>query len=131
MRQQNPHLRTLTRRRRRRQQGMTLIEIMIVVMIMAMIATAVGIAVMPQLEKAKINDTRAAAQTVRSAVTLYMADHRDCPTMEELVEARVIDRSRSQTDAWGNAFSIQCEGGEVYVVSAGPDGDMGTDDDVE
>ena len=130
MAQHHPTLRAAARRRRRR-EGMTLIEIMIVVVIMAMIATAVGIAVMPQLEKARINDTRAAAQTIRSAVTLYMTDHHDCPSMEALVESRVIDRSKRTTDAWDQPFSIQCEGGEVYVVSSGPDGQMGTDDDVE
>ena len=37
-----------------RQEGMMLIEIMIVVIIMAMIATGVALAVIPRLEKARI-----------------------------------------------------------------------------
>ena len=37
---------------------MTLVEIMIVVIIMAMIATAVGMAVLPQLERARVEQTR-------------------------------------------------------------------------
>lgn len=120
------------RSRRRRREGMTLVEIMIVVIIMALIATAVGIAVVPQMRRARENQTRSDAAQVQSAAVLYLGQDpgADCPTVEDLVEAGVLDRTRRTTDAWGNAFSIECEGDDVYVVSAGADGQMGTEDDI-
>ena len=121
------------RRRRRRRSGMTLVEIMIVVIIMALIATAVGVAVLPALGRARVNQTRSDAQAVRSAVLLYMGQEpgADCPTMDELVEAGTIDHSRRTTDAWDNPFLIECDGDDILVRSNGPDGQPGTEDDVQ
>jgi general secretion pathway protein G len=110
---------------------MTLVEIMVVVIIIVLIATAVGVAVMPQFEKARVKSTITDATTIRSAVQLYRLDNNDCPTVEELVEADTIDRTTRTVDAWENGFVIECEGNDIYVVSAGPDGQMGTEDDID
>ena len=120
-------------RARRRREGMTLVEIMIVVIIMALIATAVGVAVLPQLQRARVNQTRADAQEVRSAVLLYLGQEagEDCPTMDELVEAGVLDHSRRTQDAWDNAFVVECDGDDIVVRSSGPDGQPGTEDDIQ
>ena len=111
---------------------MTLIEIMIVVIIMALIATAVGVAVLPQLEKARIKSTRTDAQSIRSGVTIYMADHPggSCPGIDDLVEDGALDSSKRTTDAWDRDFQIECEGMNINVVSAGPDGQFGSEDDI-
>ena len=118
--------------RKKKQEGMTLIEIMIVVIIMALIATAVGVAVLPRLEKARIDSTRADAQTVRSAAIMFVGENPSggCPTMEDLTEGGYIDRNKRTADAWDNPFNVECEGDDVIVVSSGPDGQMGTEDDV-
>lgn len=118
---------------RRRREGMTLVEIMIVVIIMALIATAVGVAVLPRLQKARVDSTKTDSQAVRSAVTLYLGEHPggDCPNMDDLVEGGYLDSSKRTTDAWDNDFQIECDGGNVSVVSAGPDGQFGTEDDVQ
>jgi general secretion pathway protein G len=126
-------LRASTRARRRlAQQGMTLIEIMIVVVIMALVATGVGIAVIPQLQKAKVQNTKGAVQTVRSAVALYIAtNNADCATMDQLIQDKAIDKSTSTKDAWDQDFQIECDGTEVTVTSAGPDKEFGTADDIK
>lgn len=118
--------------RAKRREGMTLIEIMIVVIIMALIATAVGVAVLPRLEKARVDSTRADAQTVRSGAIMYIGENPGgaCPTMDDLVEGGYIDSNKRTADAWDNPFSVECEGTDIIVVSAGPDGQMGTEDDV-
>jgi len=123
----------LARRRRRRREGMTLVEIMIVVIIMALIATAVGVAVLPALGRARVNQTRSDAQAVRSAVLLYLGQEpgADCPSMDQLLEAGVIDHSRRTTDAWDHPFVIECDGDDIIVRSNGPDGNPGTEDDVQ
>ncbi|MCA9580236.1 MAG: type II secretion system protein GspG [Myxococcales bacterium] len=117
--------------RRRKRQGMTLIEIMIVVIIMAMIATAVGIAVLPQFSKAKVKQAQSDAATIQSAVELYLASGGDgCPTVEELVASKELKKGTATADPWGNDFDIECSGDDITVMSAGPDGQMGSDDDV-
>ena len=114
-----------------RREGMTLIEIMIVVAIIAMIAGGVAVALVPQLEKARIDSTKTDAQALRSAVMLYVADNpRGCPTVEELVNERYLDGSRRTTDAWDTEFQISCEDGDIAVISAGPDLEFSTEDDI-
>jgi general secretion pathway protein G len=117
--------------RRRSQEGFTLIEIMIVITIFAMMAGGVAVALLPQLEKAKIKTTRTDAQALRSAVMLYVADNpRRCPTVEDLVSERYLDGSRRTTDAWETPYQISCEDGDVSVFSAGPDLEFSTEDDI-
>ena len=121
-------------RRRRRREGMTLVEIMIVVIIMALIATAVGVAVLPALGRARVNQTRSDAMAVHSAVSLYFGQEpgAQCPTMETLVEEHLIDHSRRTTDAWDHPFTIECDSDDdVIVRSNGPDGQPGTEDDIQ
>lgn len=119
------------RRRRLGRQGMTLIEIMIVVVIMALVATGVGLAVLPSLQKAKIQQTETAVQTVKSGVTMYIAtNHSDCPTMDQLIETKTIDKSTATKDPWDHEFQIECEGSDISVRSAGPDGEFETADDI-
>lgn len=118
--------------RRRRREGMTLIEIMIVITIFAMIAGGVAVALLPQLDKAREKSTKSDAQALRSAVMLYIAENpRACPTVDDLVNDRFLDSSRRTTDAWDTPFQVTCEEGEIFVVSAGKDGEFATEDDIE
>jgi general secretion pathway protein G len=112
---------------------MTLVEIMIVVIIMALIATAVGVAVLPRLKAARIDSTRTDAQSVRSAAVMYVSENPggDCPAVEDLTEGGYLDRSRRTTDAWDHAFVVECEGDDILVMSAGPDGELSTEDDIQ
>lgn len=120
-------------RRMRSAEGMTLVEIMIVVIIMALIATAVGVAVLPRLEKARIDSTETSAQQIRSAVTMYLAENPagGCPNVDDLVQGGFLDEDKSLTDAWDQDFDIECQGTRVSVVSAGPDKQFGTEDDIQ
>lgn len=111
--------------------GMTLIEIMVVVIIMGLIASGVGFAVFNQLKQAKVRDTQQAIEALRTAIRLYQNDHpNQCPTVEQLQSSGILERNRRTTDGWSRAFHINCEGEEVTVVSDGPDGRQGTDDDI-
>ena len=113
------------------QRGMTLIEIMIVVVIMALVATGVSIAVIPQLNKARIKQAESAVETVRTAVQLYVAtNNANCATMDQLIEDKAIDKSKATTDPWDRPYRIECDGTEITVISAGPDGEFDTDDDI-
>lgn len=110
---------------------MTLIEIMIVVGIIAMIAGGVAVALLPNLEKARIKSTKADAQGMRAAVILYKTDSSGCPSVNDLISGKYLDSNKRTKDAWDTDFQINCDGGDVVVVSAGPDQQFGTDDDVK
>jgi general secretion pathway protein G len=117
--------------RRAARQGMTLIEIMIVVVIMALVTTGVAIAVLPKLQQAKVKSAESAVQTVKSAVTLYIAtNNTDCATMPQLIEDKQIDKSTATQDPWNHDFQIECDGTDINVRSAGPDGEFDTVDDI-
>jgi hypothetical protein len=51
--------------------------------------------------------------------------------VDQLVEDKVLDKSKARTDAWDHEFQIECDGTEVTVTSAGPDGEFGNDDDIK
>jgi general secretion pathway protein G len=118
-------------RRRRRREGMTLIEIMVVMVIMALVATAAGFAIIPQITKARIKQTSADAKAVASGAELYMAEHDDCPSVEQLVTEKILDKDKNTKDAWGNDFTIECDEDGATVRSAGPDEQMGSEDDIQ
>lgn len=121
----------IVRRRRRRREGMTLVEIMIVVIIMALIATAVGYAVIPMLTDGQEHMAETNAAAIRSGVFAYfVGGGEDCPSFDDLVEADVLDGQAEPQDPWGTDYAIECEGADVFVTSAGPDRELGTEDGV-
>lgn len=128
------HVRNAYRRAasRRRRRAMTLVEIMIVVIIMALIGTAVAVALLPTLNRARIQSTRTDVQSVRSAATMYVSENpgNDCPSVEDLKEGGYIDSGKNTQDAWQNDFQIECDGTDITVISGGPDGEIGTEDDI-
>lgn len=117
-------------RRARRNSGMTLVEIMAVLVIIAMVAGAVGFAVLPTIQKARIKSTRNDAKAISSAAVLYMSDTDGCPTVQDLLNEKILDKNKNTKDAWGNDFSIECDEDGPVAISAGPDKQMGTDDDI-
>lgn len=114
------------------QQAMTLIEIMVVLLIIGLVAGGAAVALFPQIEKARIKTTRVRADSIRSAAGMWLLDNPSggCPTVEQLKESRNLDANKDSQDAWDRDFSIECEGDEITVVSPGPDGEVGTEDDI-
>ncbi len=85
----------------------------------------------PSYTRGEAHSTVCDATTIRSAVQLYRLDKDDCPTVPDLVRADVIDRTSRIVDSWENPFRIECEGNDIFVVSAGPDGAFDTRDDLD
>jgi prepilin-type N-terminal cleavage/methylation domain-containing protein len=118
-------------RRRKRHEGMTLVEIMIVMVIMALVTAAASFAILPRLREARIKATQQDAKKIASAAEMYMSEHDDCPTVDKLVEAKILSKKNRTADAWDHEYTIECEEDGAIVKSAGPDGQTGTDDDIE
>ena len=119
-------------RRRRRSRGYSLLEILVVLAIIALLSSVIGIAVYGHLLKARIEATRQSALKIRQTVVLYRMDRGDdCPTVDALRKADLIDAASKSNDAWDQPFVVMCgEHGEVHVSSGGPDKRLGTEDDI-
>jgi prepilin-type N-terminal cleavage/methylation domain-containing protein len=124
--------RRLQLRRLHASRGYSLLEILVVLSIIALLASVIGIAVYSHLLKARVDTTRQSALRVRQTVILYRMDRGDdCPTVDQLRTAELIDSASKVTDAWDQAFVVKCgDRGEVHVASSGPDKRHGTEDDI-
>ncbi|HYQ46392.1 MAG TPA: hypothetical protein VER11_30695 [Polyangiaceae bacterium] len=75
--------------------------------------------------------SRADAAQIQTAAKAFRAQHADgCPTLSSLKHEELLSRNARDDDAWGNRFRISCEGSEISVSSAGPDGKPNNADDV-
>jgi len=110
---------------------MTLVEIMIVMVIMALVTAAASFAILPRLKDARVKATQQDAKKIGSAAEMYMSEHDDCPTVEKLVEAKIMSKKSRTLDAWDNEYTIECDEDGAIVRSGGPDEQMGTEDDIE
>jgi general secretion pathway protein G len=111
---------------------MMLFEVLIVVAIIAMIAAGVSVAAIQYWDKARVKEAKTRATTIRSAIRTYWMDHdaSECPGVERLIAASVLDEGSPTTDPWGNGWKIECEDTRVSVLSSGRDKKPNTDDDI-
>ena len=130
-----------------RREGLTLIEIMVVVIILGTIASLVAVNVMGQLEKANIETTRVQMQTFKQALDLFKMDNGFYPETEQGLQALVMPPATGRQprrynpsgylqgevplDPWGQPYGYASQGYSFQVFSAGPDGQLGTGDDIQ
>jgi len=112
--------------------GMTLIEIMVVVAIASMIMGGVGLVAFQKYKQAQESTAKKDTIQIQQSVEMYMLQKKNkCPkTLQDLRAAGAI--TRVIKDPWGAEYEIKCPGehGTVDVTSPGPDGELGTDDDI-
>ena len=110
-------------------RGVTLVEVMIVIVIMGVIAgVGVGL-VWPRLKEARVRTAVTKAGEIKTAAKLYQElSGSDCPTIQELINSKRIDGTKSE-DPWGSPYKIKCEEGNIQVISPGQDKKDGTPDD--
>jgi general secretion pathway protein G len=123
---------TKKKQQRRRSRGMTLIEIMVVITILGLIAAAVGVAVIPQLNQARIDRARLDIKNIQNALKLYYTKKGNYPDtatgLRGLVEIQALESI--PRDPWNNEYSYLNEGGKPVVISYGADGTSGGGDDI-
>jgi general secretion pathway protein G len=120
------------KQQRRRRLGMTLIEIMVVITILGLIAAAVGVAVIPQLNQARVDRARLDIKNIQNALKLYYTKKGNYPDtatgLRGLVEMQALEAI--PRDPWNNEYIYLNEGGKPVVKSYGADGTTGGNDDV-
>ncbi len=140
------HRRAHHGRLRRTRRAFTLIEIIVVVTIIAILAAAIAPRLLGRLQWAKENKANSEVKAIASAVEMFildsggnLSDDFDLPIL--LVPAEegggpegpYFKKSKDLLDPWDSPYIIRVPGTENYdfdIVSAGPDGRVGTDDDI-
>lgn len=126
---------------RQGERGMTLLEIMIVIAILGMLASVIVVAVMNQFDNAKINTTKIKLGSLKQAVQQYYATTGNYPSQGEGFRALMNPPDGLKPmiegepkDEWGNTimyFNPPKNGrGQFELISKGPDGQEGTEDDI-
>lgn len=114
-------------RRRSSKRGMTLIEIIVVITILSLLMAAVGIAVIPQLDQAKVDRAKMDIQNIQNALKTYYAKKGNYPDtgagLKAVVDAQILEKT--PTDPWDHEYVYLNEGGKPVVISYGKDGTPG------
>ncbi|CAH9066538.1 Type II secretion system protein G [Pseudoalteromonas holothuriae] len=130
-----------------KQSGFSLLEIMVVLVIIGMIMSIVAPNIMGQQEEAAIDKAGLDIQQLEDAMNMYKLKNKAYPTTEQGLEALVTQTSidpapkrfpdggfisKLPEDPWGNPYQLVSPGemGKIDIFSMGPDGEVGTEDDI-
>jgi len=120
-------------------EGFTLVELLLVVAILGILATVVVVNFTGKQVDAMIKATRGSIANISTAIDMYEVDTGRLPSsLDNLVSSSGEPnwngpylRGGLPADAWGTPFGYSTENEKSYVVrSAGPDRQLGNDDDI-
>ncbi len=132
--------------RKERERGFTLIEVLVVLIILGLIAALVVPRITGRVDEAKIETTKIQMKAIKNALEQYKLDNGRYPTTEQglkaLVEKPTIPPVPSRwkkyldkvpKDGWDRDFIYISPGvNHPYELrSRGPDGEEGTEDDID
>ena len=119
-------------------EGFTLIEILLVVVIIGILAAVAVPKLSGRVGQAQVNAAKASIEAIGLAVNMYEVDNGKFPDSLQnlLTKGGEINWNgpyleKSTKDPWGNDFQYTKNGNSYTIVSAGPDGTFGSEDDVK
>jgi general secretion pathway protein G len=125
---------------RRARGGFTLVEVLLVVAILGILAGIVVVSTKNRVPKTQIAATRMSIQGIQTAIDTYEVDNGKMPSsLQALItqsgelnwNGPYVQNGRLPADPWGNQFQYTLKDNNAYELrSAGPDGQMGTSDDI-
>ncbi len=119
-----------------RRAGFTLVELLLVITILGILGTVVVMNFGDVGGDARKETTRQSIAAIDQAVTVYNVKVGKMPKdISDLTKGINDDeegllKSNNINDAWGNPFELKVDGRKYTIRSAGPDGQMNTEDDI-
>lgn len=121
---------------RNRRSGFTLVELLMVVCILGILYAGAKLIFTGQDQEARITTTRGSIATIEQAVQIFGMKHNGKlpDALEELTagtdDAPGLLKEGALNDSWGTPFSYARQGKRFKITSAGPDCEMGSEDDI-
>ena len=118
--------------------GFTLIEILVAVAIIGILATGAVVGIPQLLEGSKEDAAAQDVQTLKQGVITFQMRYpgKRLTDLKQLVEGDddhppIIDGGEDVLiDKWGNEYKYEVRGKRFAIISFGPDGEEGTEDDI-
>ncbi len=117
--------------------GFTLIEILVAVAIIGIMGAVAVMPIMRNLEQAKVTAARSAVVNIKNAVVNYNLQTKKYPSdLNDLITASGDDEPILEggegvlVDPWDTEYQYERKGKRIIIISAGPDCQFGTEDDV-
>lgn len=118
-------------------RGFTLVELLVVVAIIGILGGVAVVNIVDHVENSRVTATEMSVNNVDTAVAAYSLKHngRAPSNLQDLVNndsEKYLKRDDDLIDAWGTELKIETKknGKEWVIISAGPDEQFGTDDDI-
>lgn len=116
--------------------GFSLLEIMLVLVLIGLLTAGVAVSLSGTGTRAKIRITETRMASIKSALQQYHMEYSAFPpALETLQTIRppMLDEDTKISDGWDRAFFYGTPGlnaRDYDLISYGPDGQAGTDDDI-
>jgi general secretion pathway protein G len=126
----------------RRSGGMSLIEIIIVVALLGTLMAYMVSNLIGTSNNAKIDQAKLGMGVIQQSLQMYRIHNNRYPTTEQGFQALLANPGDSKTwrgpyieenklkDPWSVDFVYESDGRNFKIISAGPDGTMGNEDDI-
>ncbi|MCA9249077.1 MAG: type II secretion system major pseudopilin GspG, partial [Planctomycetales bacterium] len=131
----------------RRRQAFTLMEVLLVLVILVVLGSMVGVFIRRAQKTADVNATKSQIGLFEQGLEMYQLEIKNYPTTQQgLVALRELPGDLANPDkwngpylkkdvprdAWDNEYQYELIDADTYRIwSFGPDGQDGTDDDIE
>ena len=128
--------------KKEKEKGMTIIEILIVISLLGMVMTLVITNLTDTQEEAQKDAARLAMAQLETNLQMFKIHNFRYPTTEQSLDALVSKPAGAKrwrgpytqkdklNDPWGNKFEFESDGKKFTITSPGPDGTVGTEDDI-
>lgn len=124
------------------ERGMSLIEIIIVVALLGTLMAYMVSNLIGQSEEAKKDQTKLAMGVIQQSLQMYRVHNNRYPTTDQGLKALLDNPGNAKAwrgpyteanklkDPWDGEFQYDSDGSQIKIISPGPDGALGNEDDI-